>query len=238
MTELVEARQDVREIAERLLTLQEDERQRIAAELHDSTAQHLVAVGLNLLRVEQFLPQRDGQRILDEIDRSLELALKELRIFTYLLHPPGIETDGLVSTAQAFADGFSKRTNLQTTCRIDARADVLPADLKRALFRIIQEGLANVHRHADASEVVVDLRLTSEDVILCVADNGRGMRRPRSEMSAGKPSLGVGIPGMRIRLHQFGGSLRIRSGRQGTIVRARVGCPPATPAPIGLSSRP
>jgi len=220
ITEVVVVRAEINALSERLLTVQEEERERIAVELHDSTAQHLVAVSLNLMQVESLRLPRSGRRILAEIDRSLEEALKELRISTYLLHPPRLENDGLVSTVQNFAEGFAKRTDLQTILRFDEAADGLPVDLQRALFRIVQEGLANVHRHAEASQVVLNLRLTSDQVILSVADNGRGMRGRRGEVGARQASLGVGIPGMRIRLGQFGGSLRIRSGGRGTIIRA------------------
>ncbi|MGO4526919.1 histidine kinase [Microvirga sp. 2MCAF35] len=220
ITEVVAVRAEINVLSERLLTVQEEERERIAVELHDSTAQHLVAVSLNLMQVESLHLPPSGRRILGEIDRSLEEALKELRIFTYLLHPPRLESDGLVSTVQDFAEGFAKRTDLQTILRFDEAADGLSVDLQRALFRIVQEGLANVHRHAKASQVTLNLRLTSDQVILFVADNGRGMRGRRGETGARNASLGVGIPGMRIRLGQFGGSLRIRTSRRGTIIRA------------------
>lgn len=222
VTELMTARASVSELSERLLTLQDEERQRIASELHDSTTQYLVAVGLNLMKVEPLLPQRDGQRLLGEIDHLLEEALKELRLFTYLLHPAGLEENGFAETIQAFGEGFSDRTGIAVACRIDSGVGALPLDLRRALLRIVQEALANVHRHADATRVVVKLRQTSGEVILCIADDGHGMQAKPAASRAGKPTLGVGIPGMRIRLHQFGGTLRIRTGRTGTVVRARV----------------
>jgi len=222
VTELMTARASVNELSERLLTLQDEERQRIASELHDSTTQYLVAVGLNLMKIERFLPQRDGQRLLGEIDRLLEEALKELRLFTYLLHPASLDGNDFPDAVRAFADGFSDRTGLEVTCRIDGGVDDMRVEIRRALFRIIQEALSNVHRHANASRVAVDLRNTSGEVILCVADDGHGMQAKPAASKAGKPTLGVGIPGMRIRLHQFGGTLRIRSGRAGTVVRACV----------------
>jgi PAS domain S-box-containing protein len=234
ITEIVAVKAEITALSGRLLTVQEEERERIAVELHDSTAQHLVAVSLNLMQVENFRLPASGRRILGEIDRSLEEALKELRIFTYLLHPPRLEADGLVSTVRDFADGFSKRTELRTILRFDEAADGLSVDLQRALFRIVQEGLANVHRHAKASQVRLDLRLTSDQVILFVADNGHGMRGRRGDPGARQATLGVGIPGMRIRLSQFGGSLRIRSGRRGTIIRAAA--PRFAPAVVALEA--
>lgn len=230
VTELMTARASVSELSERLLSLQDDERQRIASELHDSTTQYLVAVGLNLMKVEKLLPQRDGQRLLGEIDHLLEEALKELRLFTYLLHPANLEEGGFREVVQAFADGFSDRTGLEVACRIDEGADDVRIEVRRALFRIIQEALSNVHRHADATRVAVDLRHTPGEVILCVADDGHGMQAKPAAPRGGKPSLGVGIPGMRIRLHQFGGTLRIRTGSTGTVIRARV---PRDPQDLG-----
>lgn len=222
VTELMTARTALGELSERLLTLQDEERQRIASELHDSTTQYLVAVGLNLMKIERLLPQRAAQRLLGEIDHLLEEALKELRLFIYLLHPASLDENGFREAVQAFADGFSDRTGLEVACRIDGGADELCIEVRRALFRIVQEALSNVHRHADASRVSIGLRHTADRIILCVADNGHGMQAAPVASKVGKPTLGVGIPGMRIRLHQFGGSLRIRTGSFGTVVRACV----------------
>lgn len=222
VTELMYTRATVNELSGRLLTLQEEERQRIASELHDSTTQYLVAVGLNLMKVERLLPQQDGQRLLGEIDHLLEEALKELRLFTYLLHPASLDENGFGDTVQAFANGFSNRTGLQVTCRVADGMDDLPIDLQRALLRIVQEALSNVHRHAVASKVSIGLRLTPDEILLCIADDGQGMKVRSTAPRSGKPSLGVGIPGMRIRLYQFGGDLRIRSGHRGTALRGRI----------------
>lgn len=222
LTDIIAAREEVGALSERLLALQDEERRRIAAELHDSTAQHLVAMGLSLMQVEAMGLPPAGRRILTEVDRSLEEALKELRVFTYLLHPPGLESDGLAGTIRAFTDGFADRAGLDIQTRVDAGVDTLAPDLQRALFRIVQEGLANVHRHAGAARARIVLRLTPGAVILCIGDDGRGMRTRRAAAAAQRTTLGVGIPGMRIRLGQFGGSLRIRSGRRGTVVRAAV----------------
>lgn len=221
ITDLMEAKGAVNEMAGKLLTLQEEERQRIAAELHDSTAQHLVAVGLSLMRMDPFVGPSAGRRILDEIDRSLEKALTELRVFTYLLHPRELEAEGLKGAICSFATGFSERTALRVNVRVAEEANTLSVDLQRSLLRIVQEALANVHRHARAETVSIDLRMVPDAVILCIGDDGHGMRRPVGS-SPNPPTLGVGIPGMRIRLHQFGGSLKIRSSRRGTVVRASI----------------
>jgi two-component system, NarL family, sensor kinase len=188
--------------------------------LHDSTAQHLVAVGLNLMRLQKFLKVREGRTVLEEIENSLDEATKEVRVFTYLLHPPRLAADGLRATLGEFAGGFSRRTGLATIVRAAEEVDALPFDLQRTLLRITQEALTNAHRHAEASRLIVDLRIRSGRVRLRVADDGRGLAAGvRCDASKGA-LLGVGISGMRLRLLQFDGDLKLLSGRRGTLVLA------------------
>ena len=134
--------------------------------------------------------------------------------FTYLLHPPFLEANGLEGTVRHYVEGFSKRTGVKARLRIGWGIDTLPAVLHRPLFRVIQEALANVYRHASASRVSIDMRCMLGHLHLVVQDNGRGMggmKRPGQRQS--EPScLGVGIPSIRARLRQFGGRLVIKSG--------------------------
>ena len=222
ITEAMAAKAAVNQLSGRLLELQEEERQRIAEELHDSTAQHLVAIGLNLMRLQKFVKLSDGKKLLGEIEGSLQEATKEVRTFTYLLHPPRLEDDGLSATLKEFAGGYSRRTGLAAIVRVSAEVDDLPFELQRSLLRIVQEALTNAHRHAQASQVAIDLSIRSGTLRLRVADDGSGLVpgvRPSASHGAG---LGVGISGMRARLRQFGGELTFLSGRRGTIVVARV----------------
>jgi signal transduction histidine kinase len=204
-----------------LLTLQEEERQRIARELHDSTAQHLVAANLGLLGLEAEVRESPaGRKTLAEVERLLTEALRELRIFTYLLHPPNLAKDGLQATLRDFAEGFAGRTGLVARIRVPEEIDELPPELQRAVLRVVQEALTNVHRHADASHVSVVARIMSGRLIVRIRDNGHGMTgavRPD-----GAIRMGVGMAGMRARLEQFGGSLRIRTSRGGTSILAMV----------------
>ena len=215
------AKRQVNELSRQLLALQEEERQRIARELHDSTAQHLVAANLGLSALEAEVRQSPaGRKVLAEVEGLLTEALRELRIFTYLLHPPNLAKDGLQATLRDFAEGFAGRTGLIARIRVPEEVDDLPPDLQRAVLRVVQEALTNVHRHASASHVSVDARIMSGHLTVRIRDNGHGMAAPLR--LDGPIRFGVGIAGMRARLEQFGGGFRIRTSRRGTVVVARV----------------
>ncbi|MFL5154914.1 MAG: sensor histidine kinase [Microvirga sp.] len=215
------ARQELGELSEHLLVLQEEERRRIALELHDSTAQHLVAGTLGLM---QIVTVADGNsavlKACAEVEASLDKGLRELRIFTYLLHPPNLEREGLSATLREFVDGFCRRTGLAAAVRVSGAVDYLPFDLQRTLLRVVQEALANVQRHAMASRVSLVLRQRAGRVLLRVSDNGKGIA---DATAGGEPQrFGVGIRGMRARLKQFGGELRIKTKSRGTTLVAVV----------------
>ncbi len=117
-------------------------------------------------------------KLLENVETSLEEATRELRVFTYLLHPLALENDGLERTLRTYLDGFARRTRLKAQMTVAGKVEDLPFALQCSLLRIIQEALANVHRHACASHVSISLRMTSSALKLVVADDGRGMRGP------------------------------------------------------------
>jgi PAS domain S-box-containing protein len=203
------------DLSERLITLQEDERQRISLELHDSTAQHLVAANLNLMNLRSKVGLgNDELKLWDEVETSMAKALMELRTFSYLMYPLNLDADGLRTTVSRYIDGYARRSGLVVKFRSSEIVDTLPFHMQRSLFRIIQEALANVHRHARASRVSVDLRWIAGRLHVIIADNGRG-----GNNQDGPPfRSGVGIFGMRARARQFGGDLRIRNAPHGTRV--------------------
>lgn len=210
------------DIGEQLVSLQEEERRRIAAELHDSTAQHLVAIELLLMRLRTITPQATGtDAVLDQMKSSLKQAQRELRIFTYLLHPPDLRREGLKATLERFIDGFADRTGVAAQTTIAEGIDAIPYALQRSILRIVQEALANVHHHAQATLVTVRLTLRQGRIDVRIADDGHGI--PAGAGSAG-PHHGVGIPGMRARARHFGGEVKIFSGRRGTLVVAMIPC--------------
>jgi two-component system NarL family sensor kinase len=219
--EVTDAKSEVSQLSDQLLALQEEERQRIARELHDSTTQYLVAANLALGRLEPMLRQTpSGVKTCQEIEDLLNRALLELRVFTYLLHPPNLAEDGLGKALEEFVDGFGRRTGLRAQIRVSDRLDDVALDIQRSILRVAQEALANVHRHAGASHVYVGTRIAAGCLVLRISDNGQGMSLPDS--SERRVRFGVGIPGMNARLQQFGGDLKIRTGSKGTSLLAYV----------------
>jgi two-component system, NarL family, sensor kinase len=209
----------------RLLSLQEEVQQRIASDLHDSTCQHLIAASLNVMRVRRATSEiGNAEKLCDDVDASINQALVEIRAFTYLLHPQNLLADGLKIAIEQFVNGFSARTSLKTSLKIADEVDELSYEKQRSVLRVIQEALANVFRHAQATEVKVAMEVADTHFKLRISDNGRGMpiNQPRSDPKA--ISFGVGIPAMRTRLQQMGGTLEIHSssatGHRGTTLCA------------------
>lgn len=206
------------ETASRALAQAEiEERRRVGRELHDSTAQHLLAVDLSLTAMERrnaFSPT--DQATLRELRGALSAARQEIRTLAYMLHPPSLESKGLPAAMKAFADGFGRRTALDIAMTAD-RDLRLSAPVEHALFRIFQEALMNVHRHTAATRVRCAMGAENGFVWLDVEDNGKQLGElpfnPDQE-------AGVGIAGMRARLTPLGGRLLLRRGASGFLVRA------------------
>jgi PAS domain S-box-containing protein len=215
------AEQETAQLSERLLGLQDEERQRIAEELHDSTSQHLAAIGLNLISVRAHAGvDSPASQMLDEMDDSLAEASKELRTFTYLLHPPLLEAEGLRATLERYIEGFGRRTNLRMQVNLSASADRISPAAQRAVLRVVQEALTNVHRHAQATRVLIAIRRTRKHLHLLIRDNGKGLAPASKHKERKLPSLGVGITGMTSRMQSLRGGLTLRSSGTGTTVHA------------------
>ncbi|OAF07303.1 diguanylate cyclase [Bradyrhizobium neotropicale] len=196
-----------------LASIQEGIQQRIASDLHDSTCQHLIAASLGLMRIRSSLGDpASAERLCDDIDASIDEALRELRAFAYLLHPRNLAGEGLKATIERYAEGFSARTSLRVTVDIVPDVDRLPYETKRSLLRVVQEALTNVFRHAKATEVAIAFEIADGRFQLTISDNGRGLPAP-GKRGTKAASIGVGIPAMRARLCEIGGTLDIRSDR-------------------------
>lgn len=218
VTELASVRQELDATAERLFGLQEEERRRIGVELHDSTTQHLATTGLALSQVQLLAPH--DLALVAAVERgmsSLAEAQREIRAFSYLLFPPSLDRDGLASTVRHFVEGFAKRTGLKLACKVDDTVDDAASPVQRAVLRVVQEALTNVHRHARATRISVTIQVNGAGLNLRVTDNGLGLSGIKRDAL---PELGVGIPGMQSRVRRFGGDLSITSGRRGTTVQA------------------
>ena len=209
----------------RLLSLQEEVQQRIASDLHDSTCQHLIAASLNVMLVRRALMDTgSAEKFCNDLDASIDQAIREIRSFTYLLHPQDLLADGLKATVEQFIGGFSARTSLKANLEIAPEVDGLSYESQRCVLRVIQEALMNVFRHAKATLVKVAIEATDAHFKLRINDNGCGMPAGQARSGSKAISFGVGIPAMRARLQQMGGSLEIRSssaiGRRGTTLCA------------------
>jgi PAS domain S-box-containing protein len=221
ITEHRQLEQQAKELSEQLVIVQEEERKRIAQELHDSTAQHLVAASLTLLSLRHKARPEDEKQW-DDVQVSMDEALKELRTFSYLLYPPALRTTGLSATLRHYLDGFASRSGLEIRPSWTRKIDKLPFRLQHAVFRIIQEALANVHHHASASAVAVNLRWVGKRLHLIVSDNGRGVNGAGASVDRQEASVapGIGLRGIKARVDQFGGELKIHSGASGTRIHA------------------
>ena len=196
----------------RLLSLQEEVQQRIASDLHDSTCQHLIAASLNVMRMRRALNDSGSvERLCDDIDASIDQALREIRAFTYLLYPQNLLAEGLKNTIEQFVNGFSVRTSLETVIEISAEVDKLSYARQRSVLRVVQEALTNIFRHAKATRVKIAMRATETKFRLRISDNGIGMPIGQARSGPKAISFGIGIPAMRARLQQMGGALEIHS---------------------------
>jgi len=224
------AQEIIHGLSQSLLDLQEQERQRIARDLHDSTAQQLTAIGLGLIALRQQLRDDDAcAAALEEIEALVQDTQREVRTFSYLLHPPYLDRDGLNRTLSRFIDGYGRRTGLAVLVDIANEVDALGVEVQRALLRIVQEALANVHRHAAATKVMVAMRLANRSLQFSVSDDGRGIGRANGIDDAKADALGLGLPGMHARVKQLGGTLQIVSSAGGTTVCGEI--------PVGRAER-
>ena len=227
VTDRVGAQMEADRLRGQLEHLQDEERRRIAEELHDSTGQHLAAANLNLSSLRARVSGK-AQDIIDEIMQSVREATTEIRTFSYLLHPPELSQEGLRTVLEQYVPGFGRRTGLITSLRIHPVADSLPASHQHALLRITQESLGNVHRHAQATRASVNLRCVSGNVHLLVHDDGHGIRAEAGQRPGERLRLGVGIPAMTARARLLGGRMDINSRSGGTTVHVAIPLPAET----------
>jgi signal transduction histidine kinase len=218
--ELEEAREGLRVLSGRLLRAQDEERRRVARELHDSSGQVLAALAINLAMVQTEVGN-SSPKVLGLVSESIDLVqatLKELRTMSYLLHPPLLDEAGLESALRWFVDGFSTRSHISVSLSFSPDLGRLPGDIEMAIFRIVQESLTNIHRHSNSSTAEIVVVRSPGEVQLEISDSGSGMQLGEGTLPPGV--RGVGIRGMEERARQAGGSLVIQSSRTGTTVVA------------------
>ncbi len=224
ITERKRAEESLRLLSGQLLQLQDQERRRIARELHDSAGQILTALGLNLSLVESEngnMASHTAKAIRESVGLVQELS-RELRTISHLLHPPLLDEVGLSSALRSYLDGFTERSKIKVDLGLPDDLGRLPEDLETAIFRIVQECLTNIHRHSQSPLARIRITRSDSQVCLEVEDKGKGIPPEKREAMDSGGTSGVGIRGMRERLRQLGGSLEIKSSDTGTVVVARL----------------
>jgi signal transduction histidine kinase len=217
----------VRRLTGRLLKVQDDERRRIARELHDSLGQLLSSLKLNLDHLMSNPPKAEVQaEILETCVDVAQQSIDETRTLSYLLHPPLLDEFGFSSAAKWYVDGFAKRSKIQVKLEIDGDFGRMPDEIEIALFRVLQESLTNIHRHSGSSTAEIKVGRTPSVVKLRVADQGKGISPEVLErFRRTRGGLGVGLAGMRERVEELGGSLKLESEGKSTILSVSIPLP-------------
>jgi signal transduction histidine kinase len=222
VTEVKLAQEARRDIENRILQSREEERRKIARELHDCTVQKIFAVNLNLMGLKTVLTGVE-KRVQDMVAETISLGrecMQELRTISYLLRPPLPAGHDFLPALNSYIDGFCKRSGIRVNLVLPSHAGRMPANVENALFRVVQETLSNIHRHSQSSTATVLLRKNEDHVILEVKDKGKGM--PASPEAGPYRTTGGGLAGIEERVQELGGSLAIKSANPGTIVTATI----------------
>ena len=208
------------ELSGRLLQLQDEERRRVARELHDGVGQLLAALSMSVAIVarEKEKLSADAARCVEGNLSLIEQAISEIRTVSHLLHPPLLDEIGLESALTEYVHGFGERSNIRMTLDLPEKPERLPRDYEMCVFRIVQECLTNIHRHSGSATAQVRLSRTPQEIQLEVTDQGRGIGTEIQEKFFAGKSTGVGLRGMRERVRQIGGALKIESNENGTSI--------------------
>jgi signal transduction histidine kinase len=209
---------ELRTLSSNLIVTQDAERRRIARELHDSLGQELSAAKMMTDKIVMLNRTDESTKEAREISNLIDHAIQQVRSISYLLHPPLLDEIGLQSALQFYLEGFTKRSGIEIYLETKpSNFPRLTSEMETAMFRIVQEAVTNVFRHSGAREAWVTLEKDDNQVFGMIRDNGKGIS---DEVMDGSPdSIGVGIGGMRQRVKEFGGELRIASANPGTTVQ-------------------
>jgi two-component system, sensor histidine kinase and response regulator len=231
ITERKRAESSLRELSGQLLQLQDEERRRIARELHDSAGQTLAALGMKLSPLADGGSKNpDSERVIKESLELIDELTKEVRTISHLLHPPLLDEVGLSSALRLYLEGFAERSKIKAELEIPQDFGRLAPDVETTVFRVVQECLTNIHRHSGSAVARVLISRIDGDLRVEVHDNGKGIspdKRREMELSG---KAGVGIRGMRERVRQLGGRLEIDTptNGKGTVIVARLPIDQAT----------
>jgi signal transduction histidine kinase len=238
------AHQHVRDLTGQVLHLQDEERRRIARELHDSVGQCLAALGMNLSAVETGVKAtiaRLAEAVSSVADSRamVKEMTAEIRTISYLLHPPMLDEAGLIPAVSWYLQGFSERSKIAVDLDMSEDFERLPRDLETTIFRVVQECLTNIHRHSESRAATIRISRLDAHVEVEVRDQGKGIPQEKLSEMISSGTAGVGIGGMRERARQLGGTLDVKSEGEGkgTTVLARLPVAtnswPVVPAALG-----
>ena len=215
---LVQSERSLRELSRYLLRAQDEERRLIGREMHDSLGQILSVLKMKLDAVSA--QDNSTSREISQCAKLVDQAVTEVRTVSYLLYPPMLEELGLGSAIPWYLDGFSKRSGIAVTYDIPDNLGRLERDSELALFRVLQEGLTNIHKHSGTSAASLRITRSDDKALLELTDSGKGF--PADILQSPAANWGVGLRGMSERLRQLGGDLQVTSGVGGTQLRATV----------------
>jgi PAS domain S-box-containing protein len=220
ISERKHAEEELRRFSTRLMNSQDQERRRLARELHDSEGQNLSVLLMSLAKLKRICPalDKDAHALVSESMEMANQCLRDIRTMSYLLHPPLLDEFGLISALHWYVEGFSERSGIAVTLDLPASLNRLPADVETSLFRLVQEGLTNIHRHSGSQTARISLQSHNGHLRLEIEDQGKGLDVTRVFGVDHPPSAGVGIAGMKERVRDLGGTFHIHSDKQNTRV--------------------
>ncbi len=225
--------EELRHLSARLMTMQDQERRRLARDLHDGLGQELAVAKMVLDRMIMQKGSAQPDAAWAQASSIVERAIQQVRTMSHLLHPPLLDEVGLLSALSWYVEGLTKRSGIQTALEVQPKEfPRLTADMETGVFRIVQEALTNVFRHSEAT--CVEIAVTQKDGLLTVSvrDNGKGIA---PDVIALKPeSVGVGIGGMKQRARELGGELQLSNTYPGTALEITIPCGPAMREPAAL----
>ena len=223
-TVILERTAELQRLSQRLLKVQDEERRKLARDLHDSTGQTLAALRISASFLQQHCREDPATlALISDVAQLADQAIEEIRTMSYLLHPPLLDEVGLACAAEWYIEGFAKRSGIEVKADLPKSQARLPKSVEIVLFRVLQESLTNVHRHSGASQVSIHFQLRAEGAILEIRDFGIGIAEERLRLlNRASAETGVGLAGMRERLYELNGKLEIASDGRGTSIRATV----------------
>lgn len=224
---------ELRKLSGHLMTTQDEERRRFARDLHDGIGQELAAAKIMLDTMQQHVGLNGHGKLAAQASEVINRAIREVRSMSHLLHPPLLDEGGLLSVLRWLVDGVKERGGIETTLKLQpSDFPRLSPQMERAVFRIVQEALTNVFRHASAHKASVKIVQREGKLTIQVSDDGKGVSEQTLQMQPG--SIGVGIGGMRERARELGGELRMLNANPGTIVEVVI--PSAVSAPAAVAT--